>query len=139
MNDPAILTLSLSLTHLLVRTSFTTRTTYVFLSLLLFLFFPLANGSSRSSLLLSSALGGRRVAILALWAFCQTDYGTSGVSLAPLRPIIRPALSLVPLSLCLRVSVLIRHFVDTRIYTCAHAYIYVYARSVRQDVRDTLI
>lgn len=75
-------------------------------------------------------------------AFCQTDYGTSGISLAPSRPIIRPVSSLsslVPLSLCLRVSVLIRHFVDTRIYArvyvCAqHAHI-----CVRQDVRDTLI
>lgn len=46
--------------------------------------------------LLLCALGGRRVAILALGLFCQTDYGTSAVSLAPLHPIMRPASSLLP-------------------------------------------
>lgn len=49
--------------------------------------------------LLLCALGGRRVAILALGLFCQTDYGTSSVSLAPLHPIMRPASSLLPGSL----------------------------------------
>lgn len=51
--------------------------------------------------LLLCALGGRRVAILALGLFCQTDYGTSSVSLAPLHPIMRPASSLLPGSLSL--------------------------------------
>lgn len=60
-------------------------------------------------------------------AFCQTDYGTSGVSFAPSRPIIRPVSSLVPLSLCLRVSVLIRHFVDIA-YICVRRHAYVYPR-----------
>lgn len=76
--------------------------------------------------LLLCALGGRRVAILALGLFCQTDYGTSSVSLAPLHPIMRPASSLLPgsLSLCLLVSVLIRHFAEyistTRYYVDVH-------------------
>ena len=56
-------------------------------------------------------------------AFCQTDYGTSAVSLAPLHPIMRPASSLVPFSLCLLVSVLIRHFAD--IYTVSTMRYYV--------------
>lgn len=71
--------------------------------------------------LLLCALGGRRVAILALGLFCQTDYGTSAVSLAPLHPIMRPASSLLPsFSLCLLVSVLIRHFAEY-IYRIYHA------------------
>lgn len=61
-------------------------------------------------------------------AFCQTYYGTSAVSLVPLHPIMRPVSSLVPLSLCLRVSVLIRHFVDTRIRV-RHTYTGMSARA----------
>lgn len=117
MNDPAIHPLAHALAHSFARSpSSVIRTTHLPI-------FP----SRRRCLSLTVAL------ILCTWwsksgnsstrAFCQTDYGTSAVSLAPsLTPLCgqsrlsRPALSMSP-----RVSVLIRHFVDTCIRV-SHVY-----------------
>lgn len=82
------------LTALLLSRSAPRDTPSLSLLFLSFLFFfPFL---SLTVALLLCALGGRRVAILALGLFCQTDYGTSAVSLAPLHPIMRPASSLLP-------------------------------------------
>lgn len=105
MNDPAAHPLAHALAY-----SFACS-----LALPITLSFPFADGSSRSPLLLSSALGGRRVAILALGLFVKQ---ATELTLSPSRTPLcgqshlssRPALSMSP-----RVSVLIRHFVDTRI------------------------
>lgn len=91
-------------------------------SLLSSLFSYSSHGFSRSPLLLSSALDGRRVAILALGLFVRPT-----TELAPSLPCILAtplcgqylplalSRSLVfhRFSLCLSVSVLIRHFVDS--------------------------
>lgn len=77
--------------------------------------FPLANGFSRSPSLLSSALGGRRVAILALGLFVKQTTELTPSPSRPRTPHYAASLSsLIPaLSTSPRVSVLIRHFVDT--------------------------
>lgn len=107
MNDPAAHPLVYALAH-----SFACPPPSSALSILSF---PLAVGFLfRSPLLLSSALGSRRVAILALGLFVKQ---TTELTSSPSRPrashyaaslVSRPALSVSP-----RVSVLIRHFVDT--------------------------
>lgn len=65
------------------------------------------------------------MAILALGLFVKLT-----TELAPSPSLLRThyAASLVSLSLCLRVSVLIRHFVDTGIPACDCVYIYVHVR-----------
>lgn len=109
--------------------------TYSLTHFFLSLSFPLIDSLSRSPLLLSSTLDGRRVAILALGLFVKT---TTELALSPLHPIMRAVSFLILLFLCLRVSVLIRHFVDTHmqihVCVCVCMCVYIYTRYALENI-----